>query len=397
VIPAGARGSLGRTAREVARRPHALDGLLAGGLFVFGELEVQLSGARSGPRLANAAVIGALTLGALAWRRAPLIALAWVFALATLQTALLSPVTELLAPVACVVAANYGVALYAGSRAEAIAAPLLSVAGVVVVGAVADQALDEIPFPIVVFCWAPWLLGRLLRQRMRLNSELEERAVGLERERAEVARQAVAQERTRIARELHDVVAHGVSVMVVQAAGAQRIAERDPERAAEAAELIESTGREALVEMRRLFGALHKEDADIALDAHPSLGRVDALAERTRAAGLPVDLRVEGRPMALPRGLEVVAYRVLEEALTNALRHAGPARASVTIRYRPHALELEVADDGRGAEGPATVDGNGLVGMRERVTLYGGELRAGRRRGGGFAVKARIPLQHVAA
>jgi signal transduction histidine kinase len=211
----------------------------------------------------------------------------------------------------------------------------------------------------------------------------------------------VADERARIARELHDVVAHNVSVMVVQAGAARRTIERDPDRAREALTSVEATGRQALDEMRRLLGVLRTEDEATELRApQPSVSHLDELVAHVREAGLPVDLVVEGEPRPLMSGVDMSAFRIVQEALTNSLKHAGPAHARVRLRYGEHDLCLEVVDDGRGlaADAPASNGGgHGLVGMRERVALFGGELQAGPRTGGGYVVSARIPLEPVRA
>jgi len=236
-----------------------------------------------------------------------------------------------------------------------------------------------------------WFAGRLVQKRQLYGQAFAERARVLERERDANARVAAAEERVRIAREMHDVVGHSVSVMVVQA-GAERLAlgeERPPTR--EALLAIERTGREALAEMSRLLGILRKEGEGLALAPRPSLARVDALVQTVRDAGVPVELRVEGEQTALPPGVDVSAYRILQEALTNVVKHAGPARASVVVRYGRRVVEVEVTDDGRRSlNGNAT--GYGLAGMRERVELHGGTLEAGSGSEGGFTVKARLPL-----
>jgi signal transduction histidine kinase len=234
-----------------------------------------------------------------------------------------------------------------------------------------------------------------VRVRTRLTEELHEEAVRAEEAREQEALRAAAEERRRIAREMHDVVAHSVSVMVVQAGGARRILERDPARAIAAGEQIERTGREALAEMRRLLGVLNPEGEEpAALAPQPTLDGLGALADRARAAGLPVSLHVEGAPRPLPTGVDLAAYRVVQEALTNALKHAGTTPTEVHVRWGATQLELEILDRGPGgtADRATGESGHGLVGMRERVRLYGGELETGRRRGGGFRVHARIPL-----
>jgi signal transduction histidine kinase len=243
-----------------------------------------------------------------------------------------------------------------------------------------------------------WILGDNLRTRRAYTASLEERATRLEREQEASAQRAVYQERARVARELHDVVAHSVSVMVVQAGAARRVLRRDPERASEALSSIELTGRQALDELRRLLGMLRQYGDQVPdLTPQPRLQDLDALVTQIEEAGLPVDLVVAGEPRPLPSGADLSVFRIVQEALTNSLKHAGPARATVTLTYRPNELLLDIADDGRGlaeelAEGNGAAGGHGLVGMRERVALYGGELSAGPRSGGGYEVKARLPF-----
>jgi signal transduction histidine kinase len=210
-------------------------------------------------------------------------------------------------------------------------------------------------------------------------------------------RVAVGEERSRIARELHDVVAHSVGAMVAQAQGARRVLDRDPARAREALEAIERTGRDALEEMRRSLGILRRTDADAPLAPQPGMERLGALVAQARDSGLQVELVTEGEPAPLPAGLDLSAYRIVQEALTNTLKHAGPVRARVAVRYCGEALELEISDEGTPVGAPATAtaeagDGQGLVGMRERAGLYGGELHAGQSPQGGFVVRAVLPL-----
>jgi signal transduction histidine kinase len=225
----------------------------------------------------------------------------------------------------------------------------------------------------------------------RVVGDRERRVQLAERERDLAAREAVVAERARIARELHDVVAHSVSVMVVQAqAGPRLLAE--PERVREAFRSIETTGREALVELRRLLGVLRGGDEHAATSPQPGLASLEALLGQVREAGLRVDLRVEGEPVALPAGVDLSAYRIVQEALTNTLKHAGRAEAEVIVRYDAAAVELEILDNGVGPHTRVNGSGHGLVGMRERVALYGGVLEAGRRNGHGFVVRARLPL-----
>jgi signal transduction histidine kinase len=270
-------------------------------------------------------------------------------------------------------------------------------------GAIATVCIIKTPgdifFPVVFFGIAPWVLGRVIRTQTALARELTERA-----EREQIAREheearATAAERARVARELHDVLAHNLSVMVIQASGARRIVDKDPAAAVEAARLISRTGREALNELRYVFGPVRREDGD-ALDASPGLANLGQLASRAHRAGLPVDLHVDGIPQQLSPGADLAAYRVVQEALTNTIKHAHAARATVNVRYGPGDVVVEVLDDGTGATGngkPWENSGHGLVGMRERMALYGGDLEAGRLPSGGFSVCARLPLRGAAA
>jgi signal transduction histidine kinase len=251
-----------------------------------------------------------------------------------------------------------------------------------------DQASSYV-FTVGAVVFGPALLGRVIRNRAALNRTLHDKARRLQRERAQGAVAAAGDERTRIAGELHDVVAHALSAMVVQASGARRLAERDPARAADAFLAVETSGREALTEIRGLLGVLRREDEELALAPQPSLRHVNSLLRRTEAAGLPVELEVEGEQRDLPLGLDLTAYRVLQEALGSALEQGHAGHARVRLRYEDAHIELEVADDGAD---PARQ----LLGVRERVTLAGGLLRAGARRDGGHVVRARLPLGSAA-
>jgi signal transduction histidine kinase len=383
----GTRALLGRL------RTHETfaDRLLAGALAVGLALELNLTSKHQGPWWGN--VLGAIGLSApLVWRRlAPVAAIAGFMAAAVVQTALFTEVPESGVVILNVLLVHYSVGAYTETR-PALAGLAIGLGGIVLVSVLFDPS--DILFPLVVFGALPWLAGRAVNNRTRLTRELQERTERLEREREGRARAAAARERSRLARELHDVIAHNVSVMVIQAGAARRIAERDPDRAEEAARLIESTGREALAELRRTLGMLRRSDEDIALAAKPSLVRVGTLLLGAQRAGLSASLKVEGTPRPLPPGLDLAAYRIVQEALTNVIEHAGPANATVVVRYRREDVELEISDDGAGAAGAATngvAVGHGLVGMRERVALYGGELQAGPRSEGGFTVRARLP------
>jgi signal transduction histidine kinase len=269
---------------------------------------------------------------------------------------------------------------------------IIVLAGIVIVvynipGTQSASDLVFIPLRFVV----AWVAGWALRERAERAEAAEERAVRAEREREAAARVAVAEERARIARELHDIVAHAVSVMVLQV-GAVR--HKLPDALAEdrdALRGVERAGRTALTEMRRLLAAMRRDGDEAELLPQPGLDGLDSLLDEVGRAGLPVELHVDGEPVPLPRGIDLSAYRIVQEGLTNALKHARASDAGVTVRYRPDQLEIEVRDNGQGS---ATSDGlgHGLVGVRERVKIYGGEMTAGRATGGGFVLSTRLPL-----
>ncbi|RPE41859.1 signal transduction histidine kinase [Streptomyces sp. Ag109_O5-1] len=287
-------------------------------------------------------------------------------------------------------------ALYGGLCAAPLAQIRWPVGEAGFAGHVAIVLFQAVPFVLA------WVLGDSMRTRRAYFAQLEERAARLEKEREAQAKVAVAAERARIARELHDVVAHNVSVMVVQADGAAYVLDAAPDQAKKALETISSTGRQALAEMRRLLGVLrtgeHKEVGEYV--PQPDVEQIDELIEQCRTSGLPVDFKVEGTPRPLPSGVELTAYRIVQEALTNTRKHGGPnAGASVRLVYFDDGLGLLVEDDGKGAphemyeEGGADGQGHGLIGMRERVGMVGGTLDAGPRPGGGFRISALLPLK----
>ena len=260
----------------------------------------------------------------------------------------------------------------------------------------------RISVPIGVATAALWLLATAMSGDSDLNDyypavvlatlagALGVLARTLQRQREEEALRAVAEERARLARELHDVVAHAVSMVVVQAEAGAAAGGRQ-EGVEQAFDAIADTGRTALSELRRLLGVLRSPGEPGPRDPQPGVAQLEPLVESVRRAGLPVEVRVEGAGRPLPPGVDLSAYRIVQEALTNAVKHAGPARASVVLRYGEQDLEVEVVDDGRGPRNGAPA-GHGLAGMRERTALLGGELDAGRGPAGGFAVRARLPL-----
>jgi signal transduction histidine kinase len=236
-----------------------------------------------------------------------------------------------------------------------------------------------------------WLAGYALRERAEQAKAAEERAIRAEREREAAARVAVAEERARIARELHDIVAHAVSVMVLQVGAVRHKLPDELADDRDALTGVERAGRQALAEMRRLLSAMRRDGEEAELGPQPGLGGLDSLLDEIGRAGLPVELHVDGQPFPLPRGIDLSAYRIVQEGLTNVLKHARASDADVIVRYRPDELGIEVRDNG---QGHATGDGlgHGLVGVRERVKIYGGQMSAGRSADGGFVLSTRLPL-----
>jgi signal transduction histidine kinase len=275
------------------------------------------------------------------------------------------------------------------ARARLGLAAIVGSTAVVMLNDPTHSTSDVVVIP-AIFAIA-WVAGSAQRSRTAQAMAAEERAVHAERERESAARVAVAEERVRVARELHDIVAHAVSVMVLQTGAVRhRLGDGTSEDAA-ALRRVEETGRTALVEMRRLVGAMRRPDEQAELAPAPGLARLDALLDETRSAGLAVDLQVDGEPFPLPEGIDLSAYRIVQEGLTNTLKHAGAGQAAVRIRYAPSELRIDVRDDGAGSAGGDGL-GHGLVGVRERVALYGGEMCAENVEGGGFLLRTRLPL-----
>jgi signal transduction histidine kinase len=369
------------------RRPRRIDWLLTALALALGFGELAVAHDLQGPLALNVVAVAAIVLPTAWWRARPVAATAVLFAAAVLG-AWLTSASDLQVIWLSLLALAFGLGAHADGRGALAGLGILS-AGILITTAIESPlTVSAVLFPILMtgaFCVA----GRTARSRSRLAGDLHEAAVRANERRAVAAERAVAEERKRIAREMHDVVAHSMSVMVVQAGGARRILERDPLRARDAAQLIADTGREAIVELQRLLGVLHLEPA-----AAPTLDGLDGLVERAPAAGLPVALTVEGERRPLPEGVEHAAYRVVQEAITNAIKYAAAAPTEVHVSYGLQDLELHVGDRGPGTGAPGRVGGggHGLVGMRERVRIFGGELHTGRRAGGGFEVRARIPL-----
>jgi len=383
-------------ARDAIRRhPWWTDSLLALGLTVIAVGSTVVSRTRYGydaPVLA--AIVTLFTTLPLALRRyRPLEVLAITV---TAETALLISRPGAGAPFGVIVAL-YTVAAYCERRVSIRAAALTALP--ITVGVIVHNASHAgIVIPELAVFAIAWVIGDNLRTRRAYLAELEARAARLEREREEQADRAVADERVRIARELHDVIAHNVSVMVVQAAAGEDVFDEDPGKARESLAAVASTGRAALAELRRLLGVIRVEDDRVepAYTPQPGIEYIDELVRQVRETGLPVGLSVLGEPRPVPEGVGLCAYRIVQEALTNTLKHAHASTAQVQLRYVSDALELQVLDDGRGASAVnGTASGQGLIGMRERVALFGGELTAGPRTGPGYEVRARLPLEEA--
>ncbi|MFF7648475.1 sensor histidine kinase [Streptomyces sp. NPDC007983] len=356
------------------------------------------------PPLAAVPITLALCAAVALRRRAPAMMLGLVIACGIAQLALDVRINIVDFAMLVIV---YTAACTAGRRtsrlalAAAICAPSLATLRWPSAHESSGEAAVSTVFVTIPFVLA-WVLGDSIRTRRAYYAQLEERASRLEREREAQSKVAVAAERARIARELHDVVAHNVSVMVVQADGAAYVMDASPDQARQALETISGTGRQALAEMRRLLGVLRTGEPGEASDyvPQPDVEQIDELVEQARGSGLPVDFKVVGSPRQLPSGVELTAYRIVQEALTNTRKHGGPdVGASVRITYFDDGLGLLVEDDGRGAQrelyedGGADGSGHGLIGMRERVGMVGGTLDAGPRPGGGFRISALLPLK----
>jgi signal transduction histidine kinase len=376
----------------------ALDVALAAGLCALGLLElwvpfesVQGDGSRA---WTSASVV--LLAGALAVRRLAPLPVALVVLLGF-------PVLYEFTPVLVVFWGGFlpmCVALFSVARYSAGRQPFIGAAAAASCLLYVDLRVDELRSPsefvfhwtVFTLVWASgWALARLER-RARVSTQ---RAIDAEVTAAAQVMAAVIDERTRIARELHDIVAHSVSMMVVQAGAAGRVVEDDPTLVRESLESIRATGSQALVEMRRLV-AVMREGGEAGetggLSPQPGVAAIPALVDEACGAGLDVTLRTSGRALALPPGLDLTVYRVVQEALTNVRRHAAARSAQVRMDYAPDALTVEVCDDGRGSQRPGAVAGHGLLGMRERVALYGGTLHVGRSPGQGFLVRAELPV-----
>jgi signal transduction histidine kinase len=360
--------------------PVLLDRTLAAVLTVTAQLEIWLSSEVTGHRLEFALVAPLITAPIAVRRRWPTFVGVAVPVIGAVQYASGRDPQILSEPVA-IFCALYALAVWTPPRRFAVGLSLVVAVDLATGASPKANVHSAVPFAVVTA-----VVMLLVR---RVIGDRERRARIAERERDVATREAVVEERARIARELHDVIAHHVSMIVLQAGAERRVLDDGSTR--EVLETIEQVGRGALTETRRLLGML-RADADEPLAPQPGLDDVPTLVGQLREVGLPVDLHVEGERRELPVGIELSAYRIVQEALTNALKHAGDASTTVHVRYGPNSLELEIADDGNGNASRVSGGGHGLVGMRERVALYGGRFEASPDPQGGFVVRVRLPV-----
>ncbi len=378
------------TRRLFAGLPRA-DVALAVGLFALTEAFVVtgtlMSGGVTPLSVASAA---ALTLP-LAWRRRAPLASAAIVAGAIAVDDLVAGWDNAVISFPFSIIAAYSAGAHARQRHAVAALAALAVANLVdALGAPGDRTGD-LALGLVVFSLVPWLVGQALRRERARTAELQELATQLAAEREQRTREAVSAERGRIARELHDIVGHAISLIAVQADAASRLLHRDPSRAREPLETIQTTSRGALAEMRQLVGLLRDGDEEPPLEPHPGVDNLERLVEDARRAGVRVTLELTGDRVPLPATLDLAAYRIVQEGLTNVRKHAGSVRTSVTIHYGGSHLDVEVRNGGDTAV--TSGRGHGLIGIHERVTLLGGDLESGPAESGGFVLHARLPLQ----
>ena len=380
---------------SVGRRlPPRTDLALAASLAVLGVVELQLDYAfertdRPGPLLLHV-LIAVASAGVLAWRRShPLLVAPVVQSLLALE-AFVVVMPNVYVPIVVLLVALYSLAVYAPTWRSAVLPVMVVLAGGVVVGAHDPEDPLGSAATSVIFAALVLTVGVVVR-RYRTGTE----SMRTERDLAAAEVRAVAaEERARIARELHDVVAHGMSVVALQAVGGRRVLDTDPDQARQAFDAIERVTSDCLDEMRRLLGILRADDDRAPLAPQPTVDQIAGLVEQARAAGTQVDVTVSGDPRNLPPGVGLSAFRIVQEALTNALKHAPGAHLRLLIRYEETSVVVEVVDDGPGDRG-GSPRGHGLIGMRERVELFGGTLEVGTRSEGGFGVQARLPLSRV--
>src|SRR4051812_11489010 len=381
-----------------------LDWGVVGALLVWGQIDLWVVGGVQttvhGPRLSGALYVICVTVPLGFRRRWPLAVVCVVMGAIALDSIVVGKAPQGLEVLLPALIAVYSVAAHADRR-RALVGLAVGFAGTVIEASLDPEVVTFGQLVVIEGTFfvglggSAWLAGRYVRARGLAAERSEDRAERMERWQHELARVAVADERTRIARELHDVIAHSVSLMGVQAGAVERVLERDPEQARESLRSIQATAREAVGELRRLLGMLRADEGPATLAPQPGLGSLGALVDESRRAGLPIALTVEGEERPLPAGVELSAYRVAQEALTNVRKHVPGASTSVVVTYRSDSLVVCVRNaPGQASNGSSEGGaGHGLLGMRERVALYGGSLEAHPEPDGGFTVRARLPVE----
>ena len=369
-----------------------LDRIVAIGVVALGQIELWIGNVVPGPK-ALATLFLFVMAGCVAVRRRWPLAAGSVALLANGLMILDASPSQAVSVGVAWMCALYGIAVWTDTRGFVTGLGVLALSNVIAYFGPPPRHFHSNVLFTVVPAIAMYLVRRAVRDRQLRAETLAARAELLEREHELRANQAVAEERARIARELHDLVAHNVSVMVVQAGAERHALPEGQDSTREALTSIEQAGRQALGEARRLLGMLRRNGEHEGLEPQPSVDQIDLLVEQIQRAGLPVKLELEGEPTPLPAGVDLCAYRIVQEGLTNALKHAGPAHAEERLRYEQRGLDIQVVDDGRGlSEANSDGSGHGLIGMRERVALYGGSLETGPRECGGFQIHAHLPL-----
>lgn len=372
-------------------RGESLDRLVAGALVALGQVLLWVTTSTPGPKPLTVPLAILIPASVAVRRRHPLAVGSLVSAAFAVLLLVAAPQTNVAIGVA-ILCAWYGLAVWTDTRGFLTGCGALAATSAVAQLGPKGSVRSGVQFAVVPLV-SMLIARRAVRDRQQRAETLVARAELLEREQELHANEAVAVERARIARELHDLVAHNVSVMVIQAGAERHALPQDQASTRETLSSIEQAGRQALAEARRLLGMLRRNGEHEELEPQPSTDQLEFLVEQVQRAGLPVSFEVQGERVPLPAGVDLCIYRIVQEGLTNALKHAGPAHAEVLLRYARRSLEVEIRDDGRGLSKPvADGAGHGLIGMRERVALYGGELTAGPRDGDGFEIRAHLPL-----
>lgn len=372
--------------------PFARDSALSVVITAIGMFELWSTAAMRTHSIAATPLYLIMAAGVAFRRESPLLAVVLTGVAGNLAIMAGVPMNNIFAPILAFLIVTYSVSAQSNRRRALIglAVIVLSIWGAITFANQPHGPGDYLQSGLLL--GAAWVAGRAVWYRFAQAMSAERRAVMAENEATQFAQQSVVLERARIARELHDIVSHGLSLMIIQAGAAERVLDTNKPKVDKALQAIQNVGRDALVEMQRLLAVLRLDDPDHGLAPQPSLNQLDQLIIAVRTAGLPVDLTIDGEIRKLPPGLDLCLYRLIQEALTNALKHAGHSPTRVSLHYGADHVDLEVIDIGTLETMPAATGGHGLIGMRERVAAYGGRLETGALPGGGFAVRASLPM-----